>query len=92
MIRLLVQQSILRLIHFGEDIMEETVLDNQVEQVVFAENGAVFYIFQGDLLRVDQGKKVRMLPKVSYVWATRKKLEEKCRIPKFMMAVKVCKA
>lgn len=45
--RLLVQQSILRLIHFGEDIMEEIVLDNQVEQVVFAENGAVFYIFQG---------------------------------------------
>lgn len=70
--RLLVQQSILRLIHFGEDIIEETVLDNQVEQVVFAENGAVFYISQGDLLRVDQGEKVRMLPKVSYVWATRK--------------------
>lgn len=68
--------STLSLIHFGEDIIEETVLDNQVEQVVFAENGAVFYISKGDLLRVDQGEKVRMLPKVSYVWATRKKLKK----------------
>lgn len=68
--------STLSMIHFGEDIIEESVLDNQVEQVVFAENGAVFYISKGDLLRVDQGEKVRMLPKVSYVWATRKKLKK----------------
>lgn len=66
----------LSVIHVSEDFIEENVLDDQVEQILFAENGTVFYISNGDLLRIDQEEKIRMVPSVSYVWATHKNLKQ----------------
>ena len=68
--------SELSLIHVSEDLIEENTLAVDVEQIVFAENGVVFYISKDDLFREDHGENVRMCSNVSYIWTLEKSLKE----------------
>lgn len=63
-------------LHIDEDFIDEEVLEKNVTQVVFDENGGLFCISDGDLLRIDNNENIRILPHISYVWTQKRKLKK----------------